>query len=267
MKPSSQLELQPPTRRTLVSSREVLAALISKELRVKYKRSLLGFMWSLVTPLALATVYLFVFKYVYKVGQKDFVLFLLTGLLPWQFFNMATMAATNSLVDNAPLIRKVYFPRILLPVASVGANLLNFLSGLALLAVIVSVSGRPIYKSLHWLVAAVLLEAALCLGIALILSVWNVYFRDIAQVIGIFLLVAFFLTPIVYPVDIVPEAFRFLIVINPLAAIMQAYRAALFEPGSGDVGLLAIGAAETLAILGLGLLEFRRLSPRIVKEL
>ncbi|HVL80691.1 MAG TPA: ABC transporter permease [Actinomycetota bacterium] len=259
--------LQPPTRRSLVSSTDIFLALVSKELHVKYKRSVLGFFWSLATPLALAAVYLFVFVHVYRVPQEDFALFLLTGLLPWQFFQMATVAATNSLVDNAPLIRKVYFPRPLLPIGAVAANLVTFMGGLGVLMLILLATGRPLWLGLHWLVVALVLQTALCVGISLALSVWNVYFRDIAQVIGIFLLVLFFLTPIVYDVTMVPAAFRALAWVNPLAPIMETYRAALFEVRTPDLGLLAAGAAEAAGALALGYLVFRRLSPRIPKEL
>lgn len=259
--------LHAPTRRSLVSATDIFLALVSKELHVKYKRSMLGFFWSLVTPLALAAVYLFVFIHVYRVPQEDFALFLLTGLLPWQFFNMATMAATNSLVDNAPLIRKVYFPRFLLPLSAVAANLVTFLGGLAVLSAILVATGRPIWLGLHWLVIALVLQSVLCLGLSFALSVSNVYFRDIGQVISIFLLVLFFLTPIVYEVSMLPDAFRALAWINPLAPIMEAYRAALFEVGTPDLAMLAVGAAETAIALGLGYMLFRKLAPRIPKEL
>lgn len=258
--------LQPPDRRALVSAPEILRALVTKDLKVKYKRSILGFAWSLMTPVALTGVYLFVFIHVYRVPEKDFVLFLLAGLLPWNFFNISILAATSSVVDNGPLIRKVYFPRALLPVSSVTANLINFLIGLALLVVVMGVSGRPVWLTLHWLVLAVALETALCIGVALALSVWNVYFRDIQQLIGIFLLILFFATPIVYDVSRVPDAFRPLILANPLSTIMQTYRAALFHARSPDLGLVALGLAETLAIFLLGFLEFRRLAPRLAKE-
>lgn len=258
--------LHPPTKRALVAAPEILRALVIKELKVKYKRSFLGFLWSLITPAALAGVYLFVFIYVYPVGKDDFILFLLSGLLPWNFFNLAILASTSSFVENSNLVRKVYFPRALLPVSTVLANLINFSMGLGLLMVVLIVSGRPIWLGLHWLIVAIVLETALCIGASLALSVWNVYFRDIGQLISIFILVLFFATPIVYDVSNVPEMFLPLIMANPLTAIMQTYRAALYSVSTPDLSLLALGTAETLVILALGYFVFRHQAPYLAKE-
>ncbi len=258
--------LQPPDRRGLVSSGELLRALVAKELKVKYKRSALGFAWSLITPLALTAIYLFVFIHVYKVPKQDFVLFLLTGLLPWNYFNMAVLAATVSVVENGPLIRKVFFPRILLPVATVASNLINFLMGLGVLMVILIIAGRPIWTQLHWLIAAVALQTVLLVGLSLILSIGNVYFRDIQQIISILMLVVFFGTPVVYELGQVPAAFKPVILANPLTAVMEIYRSALFLTTPPDLGVVALGLAESLLILVLGLLLFSRLSPHLAKE-
>jgi ABC-type polysaccharide/polyol phosphate export permease len=258
--------LHPPGRHSLVGAGEILRALVIKELKVKYKRSILGFLWSLVTPVALVAVYLFVFGQIYRVGPDDFGLFLLSGLLPWHYFNMGLVAATNSLVDNAPLIRKVYFPRILIPVSSVVANLVTFLVGLGMLSIVAVLSGRSVWPHLHWLILAVGLETALCAGAAMALSIWNVYLRDIRQLISILLLVLFFMTPIVYELSFVPARFRPLLSLNPLSAIMAAYRSALFYGSDPDLGLVGIGAAVTLLILGFGWAVFRRQSPLLAKE-
>lgn len=260
-------QLQPPSTRSLVGASEILRALVVKDLKVKYKRSVLGFLWSLVTPIALTAVYLFVFIYVYKVPQKDFILFLLSGLLPWQFFNMSLLGATNSLVENAPLIRKVYFPRILLPAASVVSNLVNFLMGLGLFCVVVIATGRPLWLFLHWLILALVLESLLVLGIALAFSAWNVYLRDIQQLISIISLVLFFATPIVYDLSLVPKRFRWLILANPLSSVMQIYRSALYRAETPDPWLVVLGSIETAAMFVFGLIVFRRIAPNLAKEL
>lgn len=260
-------ELKPPGSWSLVGSLEILRALITKELKVKYKRSILGFFWSLLTPLLLTGVYLFVFVYVYKVGKKDFILFLLTGLLPWQFFNMGLLSSTTSLVENAPLLRKVYFPRFLLPASTVAANLINFLMALALLTVLLLITGRPLWLTFHWVLLAIAMETFLCWGAALALSVWNVYLRDIHQVISIFLIVLFFGTPIAYDLSLVPRSFRPIILANPLASIMHIYRSALFEATTPDVGLVALGLGEVAVVFVFGYFMFRRLQAQLPKEL
>lgn len=259
-------ELRPPGRRSLRDAREILLVLVTKELKVKYKRSVLGFAWSLVTPLALAGVYLFVFVSVYHVPQEDFALFLLTGLFPWHFFSMSLAATTESVINNAPMVRKVSFPRLVMPMSTVSANLVHFLLALALLVPLVAATGRPVWLHLHWLALAVVLETALCLGLGMALAVWNVYFRDIRQAVNIMLPVLFFATPIVYNLSLVPEAIRPFILANPLAGVMEVYRAALFEASAPHAGHAALAALQAAVALALGWVVFRRLAPHLARE-
>lgn len=259
--------LAPPGTRSLVGAAEILRALVTKELKVKYKRSVLGFMWSLVTPAALTAVYLFVFVYVYKVAKPDFILFLLSGLLPWHFFNITTVAATGAFVDNAPLIRKVFFPRFLVPLASVAANLLNLLLALGLLLVFLLAMGRPVWLHLHWVLLGLTLETGLLIGVCLILSIGNVYFRDIGQLISILIMVLFFATPVVYGSDQVPTAFRVLMLLNPLAGVMESFRAGLFTFSAPDLMLVGISGAEVVLLLFVGIWIYRRFGPTLAKEL
>lgn len=256
-----------PGQRTLVSGREILLALVRRELKVKYKRSVLGFFWSLVTPVLLTGVYLFVFIYVYDVRKPNFVPFLLSGMMPWQFFNMSLLTAANSLVDNASLIRKIYFPRYLIPMASVAANLINFLMGFAVLLVVLMATGREVWMQLHWLVLAIALESLLLVGASLALSIWNVYFRDIRQLIGIFSVVLFFATPVVYDLSRVPDRFMPIILANPMASIMEIYRAAIFYTRTPDLSMVMLGIAETALVFLLGMAVFRRQGQTIPKEL
>lgn len=266
---SSDRYLRPPDARPLVGTTELLRALVSKELKVKYKRSALGFLWSLITPIALAGIYLFVFVYVYKVPKPDFILFLLSGLLPWQYFNMSVMAATSSFVENGALIRKAYFPRHLLPLSIVLANLINFLIGLGVLLIVVAIAGKPFWSQAHWLVGAVALETLLLAGFTLILSVGNIYFRDIQQLISILMLVFFFATPVVYEfsqLDGLPSWLRGIVMANPLTAVMEMYRAALFNMAPPRLHLVFLGFMEMIAVLALGAWLFRRLGPHMAKE-
>jgi homopolymeric O-antigen transport system permease protein len=259
-------ELRPPSSWRLVGVWELLRALVTKELKVKYKRSMLGFFWSLLTPIALTGIYLFVFIYVYKVPKQHFILFLLSGLLPWNYFNMSILAATTSIIDNGSAVRKVSFPRVLLPMSTVVANLINYSMGLLVLTAVMVLAGRPVWLRLHWLLLAVILETMLCFGVAMILSIGNVYFRDIQQLISILTLVLFFGTPVVYQLSQVPSGFRPFILANPLSAIMEMYRAAFFESGPPGARLLALACAETLALFVAGYLLFRKIAPNLAKE-
>jgi lipopolysaccharide transport system permease protein len=259
-------ELQLPGTRSLVGWTELLRALVLKELKVKYKRSLLGFFWSLVTPIALTGVYLFVFIYVYKVPQKDFILFLLSGLLPWNFFNMSLLSATNSIVENGPIIRKLYFPRLLVPLSAVFANLITLLFAMGLFSVVLMLTGRPLWTHLHLLVLAIVLETLLVSGLALSLSVWNVYLRDIQQLISIVITVVFFATPVVYDLSRVPSRFKPFILANPMAAILELFRAALFTGRMPSASVVLLGIGEIVGLMALGLIVFQRLGPHLAKE-
>jgi lipopolysaccharide transport system permease protein len=264
---SIETQLLPPSHRRLVGASEILRVLIRKELKVKYKRSALGFLWSFVTPLALTGIYLFVFEYVYQVARDNYLLFLLSGILPWNFFQLSITTGTDSLVRNAPLIRKVFFPRQLLPISVICANLITFLAGFGALIVLVAISGRPVFQQLHWVVIAVVLQTVLAVGVVGVVSVWNVYLRDIAQLIGIFMTILFFGTPIVYSLDQVPDKFVPLILANPLSPIMEIYQAALFRAEAPNLDLVALAAAETAVILVVGVAVFRRHAPLLPKEL
>ena len=259
-------DLRPPSQHRSVGSFEIFRALVTKELRVKYKRSVLGFVWSLVTPLALTAVYTFVFVYVHPVGKDGFILFLLTGLLPWQFFSMGLVAATGSFVENAPMVRKVAFPRFLVPLSTVGANLVNLLMGLVVLLPIVLASGRPIWLTLHWLLLAIAMETLLCVALSLALSVCNVYLRDIGQLINIMMIVFFFATPIVYELREVSK-FEAIVRANPMTAVMETFHAALFHVGAPDTAVLLQGLGEIILIFMLGVFVFAKLAPAIAKDL
>lgn len=260
-------ELRSPTERAgLVRGSEILRALVAKELKVKYKRSVLGFFWSLITPLALTGIYLFVFVYIYQIPKKDYIIILLSGLLPWNFFNMTILAATSCLVDNGPLIRKVYFPRVLLPLATVFSNLFNFLIALLMLVAVVIISGRPVWTQLHWLILAVVLQTVLCAGLAQFLSISDVYFRDIQQLISILILVLFFATPIVYEFADVPQGFAPFIIANPLTPIMEMYRAALVHTRPPQLWMVGLGVGQVAVVWAVGQWLFSRLSPNLAKE-
>ena len=238
-----------------------------KELKLKYKRSLLGFLWSLLTPVALMVVYLFVFGRVFDAPQSDFALFLLCGLVPWHYLNLALIAATNSLVGERHLISRIGFPRFLVPVSSVMANLAHFLVALSGLLIAVVAAGRQPWLELHWLAVAIVLETTLCLGLTLALSVWNVRLRDVGQLMSIFAIVLFFATPVVYELSQVPDAYRPLALANPLTMIMESYRAALFEGALPEAAPMLLCVGEIAAVLALGCWSFSRRAANLAKEL
>jgi lipopolysaccharide transport system permease protein len=259
----------PSLRRPDSSTRRQLAmldALVRRELTLKYKRSVLGFAWSLLAPAAMAGIFLFVFAHVYRASRDDFVLYLLTGLLPWQFFISTTVIAAGCLALNGGLLRQVAFPPVLLPLATVLSQLVTFLLGLAVVLVLLAAFGRAPSVSPQWLVVAIVLELLFCGGLGLIVSIAHLYFRDVAALIGVSSTALLFCTPVVYDLAQVPDRFRPWFRANPLVGILESYRAGLFDSRVPDTTAVIVSALVTLAILVVGWLLFRRHAPNVAKE-
>ncbi|HVE47719.1 MAG TPA: ABC transporter permease [Acidimicrobiales bacterium] len=266
------------------SSRELLNNLTLRELRSKYKRSVLGWTWSLLNPLATMLIFTLVFRFFLRIEAPvskstdlhSFSLYLLCGLLPWNFFVNGVTASMGSLVGNANLIKKTYFPRELLVIAQVNSWIVSLLIEMALLAVGLIVFGNMV---LPWLPVAILLMALLAMfvtGLALAFSVLNVYFRDIQHFVGILFQVWFYLTPIVYPLPRVPERadifgndlpVRALFHVNPMVDFVEAFRAILYDLQAPSLGILAYLLVVSVVSLVGGMWLFGRLEGKLAEEL
>jgi ABC-type polysaccharide/polyol phosphate export permease len=269
--------------RDYVASRELLVNLTLRELRSKYKKSVLGWSWSLLNPVASVAIYTVIFSVFLKIqpprgdpsGLKSFVLFLLCGLIPWNFVANCLTATVDSVVGNANLVKKVYFPRELLVGSTIASLLVTFCIELGVVAVILLVAGNMI---LTWLPITLLLMALLAtmlLGVGLILSVWNVYFRDVKHFLGIAIQALFYSAPIVYPITVVPanktvagidipvlDLYR----LNPLVRFVEAFRDTLYNGRAPNLGTIAYLVAWAVGALALGLRVFRGLEPRLAEE-
>lgn len=258
------------------SSRELFNNLALRELRTKYKRSFLGWAWSLATPLATMLVYTLVFKYFLRIrpapghpsGLNVYALFLLCALLPWNFFQLSVMSCIGSLTSNEALIKKTYFPREVLPAATVGANLVSHLIEMGLLLVALLAFGN--WRALVYLPFAVLLTLFMGLfglGLGLMLSASNVYFRDVQHFMAILFLVWLYLTPIIYPLSYVPAHFQSILKLNPMTDASLCYRAVLYDGTHPDWLQLSYFAAWAVGTFVVGLLVFNRLESGLAEEL
>lgn len=257
-------------------SRDLFVNLTLRELRSKYKRSALGWGWSLVNPLTYMVIYTVVFSAVLHVkvspgepsGLHVFALYLLCGLLPWNFFTTAVTGSVGSLVSASNLIKKSYFPRALLPASSVAAALVSHLIEMGLLVVALVAFGN--WRALEFLPFDILLIALVAVfgsGLGMLCSAANVYFRDIEHFIGIALTVWFYATPIVYPITYLHGTVATLMKLNPMADATLCFRAALYDgsmPSLLEIAALAVAAAVSF---GVGLTVFRRLEVRLAEEL
>jgi ABC-type polysaccharide/polyol phosphate export permease len=268
----------------LAGSRELMANLTLRELRGKYKRSLLGWSWSLLNPLATMLVFTLVFRFFLKIevpvgepsGLRNFAFYLLCALLPFNFLSNGMVGGMGSLIGNSNLIKKVWFPREILVAANVASWLVSFLIEMGVLAVAFLVVGNMVLPWLPVVLLVVIVQALFTAGLGLALGALNVYFRDIQHLIGIFLQLWFYATPIVYPVTLVPERaelwgldvpVRFIYGLNPMVRFADIYRDLLYDlhaPSFGDVAYVVAAAAVAL---GIGLLIFNRLEPRLAEEL
>lgn len=261
---------------TYRASRELFNNLALRELRSKYKRSFLGWAWSLATPLATMLVYTIVFKYFLHIkpspgspsGLDVFALFLLCALLPWTFFNLSVNGCISSLTGNESLIKKTFFPREILPGATVGANLVSHLIEMGLLLVALLAFGN--WRALVYLPFVVLLTilmALFALGFGLMVSAVNVYFRDIQHFVGILFLVWLYMTPIIYPLSYVPPHFQSLLKLNPMTDATLSYRAAWYDGTHPGWLELAYFAAWAVGMLVVGMIIFNRLEAGLAEEL
>lgn len=241
--------------RELYAYREMLRNLVSKELRARYKGSWLGFLWTFANPLLMLAVYSFVFSFVMQVTIEHYAMFLFVALLPWNYLVQSVLQAAASIVQNAGLVKKVYFPRAVLPLSVVMANLVNYLLSLLILIPALALSGVPLTWSIAAFPAVLLAQTLLVSGLALLVAVGNVFFRDLEHIAGVLMNVWFFLTPIFYDITIVPDKMKPLFQLNPVTPMIVAYRSIFFYgewPDWAALGrLIAGGSLFLLASLHL----------------
>ena len=248
--------------------RSLVRNLVAKDLKVRYKNSALGFVWSLLNPLLMMVVFTFVFTQLLNQQIADFPVFVLTALLPWQWTQTALSIGTPTLVENAPLIGKVYFPRLLLPVSVVLSSMMNFVLALPALFGIMAIFGRPFTPWLLYIPVIVAVQAIFLTAVLLILSPLHVYFRDTIVLVEVGLTAWFFVTPIFYPIEsVAPQWAAWVYRVNPMAAIVAEYRTILYHGGVPDPLFMARTGATALLLLGFGYLIFTRLNRQLGEHL
>jgi lipopolysaccharide transport system permease protein len=256
--------------------RELVAILVQRNIKIRYKGSVLGFFWSLASPVFFILIYGTFLKLIARGFAFDLHV-LVTGIIIWQFISLCTNDSLGAIVGNTNLIKKTAFPRIILPLATVLANLVNFLmSGLVLIAYLLMVHAQVQWTGLIWLPFIILTQTALCLGLATLISAANVFFRDTEHVLGHAVMAWFFLTPIIYPLslplDIIRarlpawiEPFYFC---NPMTGLIMAYRRILLgTPPEVDAWLPALSFVVCWVILVTGIAVFQKVQPRFGDEL
>lgn len=254
------------TARDIFRFRDLVTALVVRELKMRYRGSVLGFVWSFLNPLLLMLVYALIFSFFSRHEIKNYTVFVLTGLLPWLWFSLGLSHSVGSIVSGGPLIKKIVFPVEVLPLVAVLSNMANYILSLPILFLFYLVGGVTLTAWALFFPVLVVLQFVFMTGLSLILASINVYLKDVEQVLGNVLTLTFFLTPILYPASLIPDRFRVLFYVNPLAPLFEAYRNVLFE-GKAPAweGLAGLGLLS-LAVLGGGFLTLNRLRDAFAEE-
>lgn len=264
--------------RELIRYRELIRNLVVSDLKSRYKNSALGFLWSLLNPLGMMLVFTVIFGFLNpNVAIERYPLFLLTGLLPWNFFATSVGSSLYSVVGNSNLIKKVYFPRAVLPIAAVLSQLINFLLAFVILFVALLVFRSNFSPWLWTLPFVILIQTIFTIGVALVLSTLNVFYRDTAMIMEVVMLAWFFLTPVFYSLALLPKSVtvmgvtidpqRIIYILNPMASLIAIYRDLLYWGYRTDLDFFVRSAFTALLVFVFGFWFFHRHSYRFGEEL
>ena len=248
--------------------REMIISLVRKDLRGRYKGSVLGFLWTFVNPLLQLCVYTLVFSTIMRNGIVKFYLFLFVALVPWLFFSSAITTGATCIISSKDLVKKIYFPREVLPIAYVTSSFVNMLFSFVIIFLAILFSGIGFnFIAILYLPIIMIVEYILALGIAMLTSALTVYFRDLEHILGIVTMAWMYLTPILYSVDMIPENFLPVFYLNPLTPIIIGYRDILYYKNIPHIGTLAHGLVLGIIILIIGWISFNRLQRGFAEEL
>lgn len=245
----------------LVEYRELLFFLVWRDVKVRYKQTVLGAAWAILQPFIAMVIFSIFFGRVAKIPSDGipYPIFAYSAMVPWLFFANGLNTASNSLVSGAGLIKKVYFPRLVMPIASVLSGVVDFM--LAFSVLLLMMMYYHIYPTLNvlWLPLFLLLALATSLGMALWLSAMNVQFRDVRYVVPFLVQIWFFLTPIVYPSSMLPEPWRAVYGLNPMAGVIESFRWALLGVNTAPGSTVVVSALAAVVLLISGAYYFRRM--------
>lgn len=251
----------------LWQARIVISQFVHQYVTLRYRRTVLGFAWTLLNPLFTMAVTSVVFSLMMRMALKDFAIFLFTGLIPWTLFSACALQGGGSIIENEALIKKIYIPRQVFVVSRCIGLLVDALLSFGALFIIAALIGAKITLALVFLPIAFVLVFVFSVGMALMLSVLIVYYRDTQHVIGIVFQAGYYLTPIIYPVSIVPERYRWIFTANPMYYFVDLFRIPIY---SGDFPpLTLVGGAALLAVAAflLGVSVFKKFDHTLIFRL
>lgn len=269
--PLSTVTLASPSRPPRTPARvyrQTLWLLTSRDLRVRYSTSFLGYLWSVLDPLVMAVIYWFVFTQIVDraIGAEPYIVFLLAGLLPWTWFNGAIGDSTRAFIKDAKLVRSTRLPRSVWVARIVLSKGIEFVLAIPVLAAFAIIFGAELTWGVLWLPLAIVLQATLILGLGLMIAPLVVFFRDLERAVKLVLRFLFYASPIIYGLSDLPDGLDVWMAFNPLSGIISLYRAAFF-PEQVEPFAVVIAALMSLAALAAGILVFRRMVRAVLKEI
>lgn len=252
----------------LYQYREMIASLVRKDLKGRYQGSVLGFLWTFINPLLQLLVYTAVFSVILKNGIEHYYMHLFVTLVPWIFFSSALTTGSRLVLDQKNMIKKIYFPREVLPLAYTVSSFCNMLFSFVIVFIVIAVTGLGVnFAALPWLIPVMLIQFILVLGVNLITSAVTVYIRDLEHIMGVVNMAWMYLSPVVYGIAFVPEHWRRWYMLNPMTPLLLSYRDILYYQTAPDGKHLLLSLGLSAVILCIGLLTFNRLQRRFAEVL
>ncbi len=248
--------------------REMIFSLVKRDLKGRYKGSALGFLWTFINPLMQLCVYTLVFSQIMRAGVEDYYLFLFVALIPWLFFSTCLTGGCVCVSSQQDLVKKIYFPREVLPIAFVTSQFINMILSFVVVFCVLLISGKGInVLAILCLPVIWIIEYILGLGITLIVSSVTIFLRDLEYVLGIIAMAWQFLTPVMYPRSLVPEKFMGLFLLNPMTPVIEAYREILYYKQIPELRTLGHAVFMGVALLAIGIVVFSKLKRDFAEEL
>ena len=256
------------TIKELYAYREMIYSLVRKDLRGRYKGSLLGFFWTFLNPMLQLIVYTLVFSTIMRMGIEKYYLFLFVALIPWMFLSTSVMGGASCIIAQQSLVTKIYFPREVIPIAHVTSAFVNMLYCFIIVFIVVFLSKVPVsLGALLCLPVIMIIQYILALGIAFLVSAVTVYIRDLEHILGILTMAWMYLTPVIYPITMVPERYMAIFRLNPMTPITIAYRDILYFGKLPEMSTLVQAFELGIVFLVLGVAVFSKLKRHFAEEL
>jgi ABC-type polysaccharide/polyol phosphate export permease len=249
--------------RRIYQYRDLVATLVGRELKVRYKRSTIGFLWTMLQPLLTMIVMHIVFSTIFRFSVDNYPVYVLAGLLFWNFFSQSIVSSMNSLRGNASLLKKLPVPHAVFPIATVAAGVVNLVLAILPLLLLLVFTGHPLRPSLLFLPVAILIATVFTLGAGFLLSPLAVFFYDVVEIIAVIITLLMYITPVFYPMSILPDKYRWIVRFNPVRSILEVFRDPIYYGKVPPLSHLSVACGVAIVALALGYAVFRRSADRI----